>query len=403
MDIVLHDFSGHPFQAELARRFAVDGHRVRHVSARQYVGGKGHLSVLPGDPATLCFDQIGVRLPFEKYAPFGRVRWELAYGREWLKYARAHRADIVIMCNVPLFAMALFTTWARLLGRPWLFWHQDIYSSPMAAEIRERLPQPLAAMGARFVVALEACYARCASHIVAIGDAFTEEYPRWRVRRERVTVIPNWAPLDRIVPVDRDNRRTADVFPDASGLRLLYAGTLGRKHNPLLLVDLMRDLHDAKVPARLTVVSEGEGADELAATAAAHPDVEVRLLPFQPAEDLSYVLGSADVLLSLLEPDATRFSIPSKVLSYLAAGRPVAGLMPADNPAAQDIEATGGFVAEPDAAGARALADWLATLNPEQVAKIGRASRALAEEKFDLDRISGRFLDVLQRATDAAR
>lgn len=398
MDLVLHDFSGHPFQAELARKLAADGHTVRHVSAKQYVGGKGHLAPLPGDPATLRFDSIGVKLPFQKYARLGRVRWEIAYGRAWVTYAMRHRADVVIMCNVPLFAMALFAIWAKVQRRPWLFWHQDIYSAAMAAEIRDRLPQPLAALGARFVIALEAFCARSASQVVAIGDAFTEEYPRWGVDPRRVSVIPNWAPLDRIVPVERDNRRSADVFPDATGLRLLYAGTLGRKHNPLLLVDLMRDLHEAQVDAHLTVVSEGEGADELAETAAAHRDVEVRLLPFQPAQDLSMILGSADVLLGLLEPDATRFSIPSKVLSYLAAGRPVAGLMPADNPAAQDIEATGGIVADPDVDGARTIAQWLATLDQEQIRKIGSAARALAEEKFDLDVISAKFTDVLRAA-----
>ena len=64
----------------------------------------------------------------------------------------------------------------------------------------------------------------------------------------------------------------------------------------------------------------------------------MRLLPFQPAEQLSEVLGSGDVLVALLEPGASKFSIPSKVLSYLAAGRPVLGIMPADNPAAVDID-----------------------------------------------------------------
>ena len=44
-------------------------------------------------------------------------------------------------------------------------------------------------------------------------------------------------------------------------LRLLYAGTLGRKHNPLLLVDLLERLRERGVDAELTVISEGEGAD----------------------------------------------------------------------------------------------------------------------------------------------
>ena len=49
----------------------------------------------------------------------------------------------------------------------------------------------------------------------------------------------------------------------------------------------------------------------------------LRCLGFQPFEVLPDVLGSADVLVAILEPDAGVFSVPSKVLSYFCAGRPV--------------------------------------------------------------------------------
>ncbi len=109
----------------------------------------------------------------------------------------------------------------------------------------------------------------------------------------------------------------------------------------------------------LSVVSEGEAADDLRRLAAERPDLPMVIHPFQPAELLSDTLGSADVLVGLLEPEATTFSIPSKVLTYMAAGRPIVGLMPTDNPAAADIAACGGFVDEPTSAGAQRAAAWL--------------------------------------------
>ena len=113
------------------------------------------------------------------------------------------------------------------------------------------------------------------------------------------------------------------------------------------------------------------------------------------------MLGSADVLVALLEPDATKFSIPSKVLSYMAAGRPILGLMPADNPAATDIRASGGFVTEPGANAAELSADWLAELvkDPEGMAEIGQRTRLVAEQKFEAGSITDRFEAVLQTAT----
>jgi glycosyltransferase involved in cell wall biosynthesis len=147
----------------------------------------------------------------------------------------------------------------------------------------------------------------------------------------------------------------------------------------------------------MVVVSEGEAADDLAAIAAGEPELPLRVLPFQPADDLPDVLGSADVLIALLEPDATRFSIPSKVLSYMAAGRPVLGLMPSDNPAAADILSTGGLVVDPDDQGVAESAKWVAALDGDQarIREIGERTRRVAEEKFDADTVAVKFEAIL--------
>ncbi|MHA3702225.1 hypothetical protein ACXR2U_08560 [Jatrophihabitans sp. YIM 134969] len=107
------------------------------------------------------------------------------------------------------------------------------------------------------------------------------------------------------------------------------------------------------------------------------------------------MLGSADVLVAQLEPDAALFSIPSKVLSYLAAGRPVLVFAPPDNPCAPDVRASGGLVCPPTAAGVREAVAWLARLRREEAEDIGRRARAIATEKFEIDAITDRFERVL--------
>lgn len=395
MKVTLHDFSGHPFQAELSRRLAAAGHEVDHVSAAQYVSGKGHLTVQPGDSSTLSFTGISLDLPFQKYAPLARLRFERAYAREWIRRLTTDRPDVVIACNLPLVSMYLFARFARRTRLPYVMWHQDIYSSGLADELHRKFPRPIARLGAWMFQRMEAYCARHAGHVVAIGDAFRAVYPKWGVDAKDVSVIPNWAPLDKVFPVARDNPRSADLFPDHDGLRLLYAGTIGRKHNPGLLVELLTSVRAAGVDAALTVVSEGEAADELATRA--ETDASLRVLPFQPAEDLPAVLSSADVLVALLEPDATKFSIPSKVLSYMAAGRPIVGLMPGDNPAAADITACGGTVADPTSAGVATAADWLVVLadDRERQATIGTRTRDLAERKFQVDDVTAKFETIL--------
>lgn len=404
MRVILHDFSGHPFQAELSRKLASTGFDVEHTSSEQYVSGKGHLERQPGDAATLSFNGISLPVEFKKYSPLVRLRFERRYGSTWIDQLKSKPADAVIACNLPLVSMYRFSRFARRAGLPYVMWHQDIYSAGLSDELRRKLPRPLAALGGKVFERMEAYCARNASHVVAIGDAFKDVYPRWSVSLDRVSVIPNWAPLDKVFPVGRVNRRSSDLFDDDSSLRLVYAGTLGRKHNPLLLVELLRAAIAAGVPASLVVISEGEAADELAAISDAEPDLPLRVLPFQPADSLPDVLGSADVLVALLEPEATTFSIPSKVLSYMAAGRPILGLMPQDNPAASDIIATGGHVAPPTTAGAHDALSWLASLHadPDLVSSIGRRSREVAEAKFDIEKVGREFEEILESITATA-
>lgn len=397
MRVIVHDFSGHPFQAELSRKLAEKGNHVEHVSSVQYVSGKGHLDRQPGDSPTLTFNGISLPVEFKKYAPLSRLRFERRYARTWIKRLKSAPADVVIACNLPLVTMFLFARHARRAKLPYIMWHQDIYSAGIEDELRRKLPRPLAALGGKLFVRMEAYCARNASHVVAIGDAFKEVYPSWKVTPENVSVIPNWAPLDKVFPVGRINRRSTHLFDEESSLRLVYAGTIGRKHNPHLLVELLRGGLDQDVPVSLVVVSQGESADELAAVAAADPSLPLRVLPFQPADVLPDVLGSADVLVALLEPEATKFSIPSKVLSYMAAGRPILGLMPQDNPAASDIASSGGLVVDPDEHGVAEAAQWITTLagDHERIQEIGLRTRRVAEEKFDADKVAAQFEAIL--------
>jgi glycosyltransferase involved in cell wall biosynthesis len=126
----------------------------------------------------------------------------------------------------------------------------------------------------------------------------------------------------------------------------------------------------------------------------------VKILGYQDADHFSDVLASADLLIALLEPDAANFSVPSKVLSYLSAGRPIIALVPEGNPAALDVLAAGGCVAPPTSAGAAHAAGWLAGIenDPAALQALGRRARVLAEERFDIVRIGDEFEQILFEA-----
>jgi glycosyltransferase involved in cell wall biosynthesis len=79
--------------------------------------------------------------------------------------------------------------------------------------------------------------------------------------------------------------------------------------------------------------------------------------------------------------------------------------MPGDNPAAIDIKDSGGFVADPNDVGAKSATAWLSELaaDRELVEQIGHRTRAIAEQKFDVDGVARQFDAILTDAVTAQR
>jgi glycosyltransferase involved in cell wall biosynthesis len=103
-------------------------------------------------------------------------------------------------------------------------------------------------------------------------------------------------------------------------------------------------------------------------------------------------MGAADVLVALLDPDASTFSVPSKVLAYHCAGRALLLAVPSANQASRIVtNSQSGIVVEPmDEDGFVAAAETLRT-SPELRERCGRNALAYARKTFDLDRITDRF------------
>ena len=95
----------------------------------------------------------------------------------------------------------------------------------------------------------------------------------------------------------------------------LYSGTLGFKHNPRMLVALARQM--ANHPdVRVVVNSQGDAAEWLKQQKEQMDLDSLLVNPYQPYEEISNVLCTADVLVALLELVCKDLFVPSKVLAY---------------------------------------------------------------------------------------
>ncbi len=396
--ILVHDYSGHPFQVQLSRALAARGHEVLHVHCDSYRTGKGAVSPRPGDPAGFTVEALGLGRRFERYRVARRLGQELRYGRSFSARAARFAPDVVLSSNDPLFAKARMASWCRRSSTPWVFWLQDLYSLAMAGYAAARWGGPGRLLGRGFQ-ALERRLLHEAAEVVAISHDFLALLGRWGVDPRRCHVVENWAPLAELPTRPRDN-----PWARSHGLAgrpvVLYSGTLGLKHDPSLLSRLARRVHDQG--AAVVVVSEGAGAAWLHRERERGGLDNLVVLGYQPFEDLPDVMGTADVVVALLDPAAGAFSVPSKVLTYLCAGRPVVGAIPAANLAARTIERAGaGLVVPPD--DGDALLEAVAGLleDPGRRARLGDRGRRYAEATFALAGIVERFEAILARAASS--
>ena len=77
------------------------------------------------------------------------------------------------------------------------------------------------------------------------------------------------------------------------------------------------------------------------------------VLPFQPQVDVPKVLSSAAVLVAPLDASAGRFCVPSKVLAYLCARRPIVLAIDSGNLAAEIVLRAGAGAVVPSGDTAR--------------------------------------------------
>ncbi|ELS55492.1 glycosyltransferase family 4 protein [Streptomyces viridochromogenes] len=395
MRILVHDYSGHPFQAQLSRELAGRGHDVVHSTCPAYVSGKGNLA--QDAVVGLRFVTIGDRVVLDKDAYVRRLFQETRLGLELARQVRREQPDVAMLGNLPIPTLVVAAAALRALRIPWVLWHQDITAVALKSFAAAGVSR-LMGVAARVFERGEKWSARRASAIVVIADSFVRIHREWGTAG-KVTVIPNWAPLDEIVPVDRANAWSAEH--GLTGVRtVLYSGTIGLKHNPVLLVRLAETLREQGERVRLVVVNDGPAVPVIKEAAAAR-GVELTLLPFQPYERLPEVLGTGDVLVVLLAADAGEFSVPSKTLSYLCAGRPVLGLMPADNLAAKLLRQAGSAVFAPEESSLADAAAWVGEVlnDPVRAESLGKESRALAEREFALEQCASRFEEILRAAS----
>lgn len=378
--IVLNDFAGHAFTLDLADALHDAGLEVRYAYCRS--NSTPHADF---DQSKVDVTPISSGASFEKYGVLKRLLAELRYGFGSARHAIRNRPDTVVANNMPLGSLAVIWLAARITRSHYVVWLQDLTSGLVAGVAGE------ASLIARLTLRVERFLLRRADRLITISEALADESRSFGVKPERIAVLPNWPAL-RLLPVTPKDNPWSRQHGIGDKPVLLYSGTLAKKHSPGHLVALADQFPDVEV----VVITEGDGVNAINELTAQQPRPNLRLLGYQPFHELHNVLASADVLVVLLNHSASRYSVPSKVMSYLCAGRAILGSIPSDNDAARiiDDQARAGITVDPDdmAGFLEAAAHLLA--DPDHRDKLGASAREFAEYEFGRETVRDRFLDA---------
>ena len=250
------------------------------------------------------------------------------------------RPDAVLAMSPPLPLGA--TGWLASIsrGRPFVFNIQDVFPD-VAVE--------LGAITNRRVIAAASALERWSYRRADAVTVLSEDLRRNVVsklgahRPDRVRVIPNFVDTGRIVPMDRSTAYRAE-HGLGDRLVVMYAGNVGMSQSLDLVVDAARRLrHRDDV---VFVVNGGGSALEDVVRSAAGLD-NIRFVPAQPRDRLGEVLATGDVHLVPLRRGLARSSVPSKLYSILAAGRPVLASVDEGTEVERTVRSAGAGLAVP--------------------------------------------------------
>jgi len=343
----------------------------------------------------------GVRVIRTRFPAFGPTKLKLALGHITAPLSglfgglRVKKPDIILVYSPPLF-MAL-SAWALSLIKrcPFVMGVQDLH--PQCYIDQGILKNRLAISVLRAIEKF--CYK--VSSAITVHSEGNKRYIESRgIDLKKIFILHNWLDTDEMKPLPRHNE-----FSKKHGLdgRFIvgYAGTLGMSQGLLSVIEAANLLKEKK-DIEFFIVGDGIEKEKMIRRSGELGIRNIRFLEMQTKDIYPWVVASCDVGLVTLNKKVKTPVVPSKILSMMAAGRPVLASLPLEGDAPKLIAESGcGICIEAEAP--EKLAESVLLLSKdralcERYGKQGReyvaANLSLKKVLSDIEKL---FADIINR------
>ena len=194
----------------------------------------------------------------------------------------------------------------------------------------------------------------------------------------KVRVIPNFVDTKAIGPAARENSYREQYGLIGKSV-VMYAGNVGFSQSLDLVLDAARQFVQTRPEVMFVINGGGSARPDLERAAAGLPNV--RFIDMQPIERLPEVLAAGDVHVVPLRSGLAWSSVPSKLYSILAAGRPIVASVDQGTEVARTIEQAGaGLAVAPDDPAAFVSALSAVLDDREAADRMGSSGRLFVEQ-----------------------
>lgn len=326
-------------------------------------------------------------------------RYALCNVVQYFKGVHAKGVDVVFSASTPPTQGVLCGLVKRRLSKkygrpvPFIYNLQDIFPDSLVTANMTKKGSLLWKIGRK----VEDFTYRNADKIIVISEDFKRNIMEKGVPEDKIIIIPNWVNTDNVYAVDRKDNVLFDRYGlDPDKFYVTYSGNIGHSQNMRLLLDAAKELREELPDLRFILMGEGAATGEVAAAIEAEAIDNVRMLPFQPYEDIAHVFSLGDVGLVISKPGIGNSSVPSKTWSILAAQRPVLASFDDDSALSNLIRRVDCGIAvqagekEPFKAALRTL-----YADRETNQAMGDRGRRYLETELNKDKCVGMYVDVI--------
>jgi colanic acid biosynthesis glycosyl transferase WcaI len=310
-------------------------------------------------------------------------------------FPRRWHADVVVGTCPSVAGGVLAAAAAKRYRAPYGLVFQDLVGRAAA--------QSGIAGGARvagIVRRVELGLAKGASGVGIIAEGFRGYLEDGGVPRDKIYRLRNWTRRVDPTETSAETRRRFGWGDD--DFVCVHGGNMGLKQGLDNLLDTAALLGDNRV--RIALVGDGNDRERLESQARERRLANVDFIAMQGPGNWEATMQAADVLLVNQRASVTDMSLPSKLTSYFASGRPVIAAASPDSETAAEIEAAGaGLVVPPaDPTAFRAAIVELEQNRPRAEA-MGTSGKGYADSALSRASALAEYDEFIERLLAAAR